>query len=73
VPSNRSRRDRVGGSLNHTQLARAIFAAAESMGMSDRHQIEQLTGQVIERLETPPPLPGMEDLVPTAPTETSGR
>ena len=64
MPSNRSKRDRGGDSLNHTQLARAIFAAAESMGMSDRHQIEQLTGQVIERIENPPPLPGMEDLVP---------
>jgi ribonucleoside-diphosphate reductase alpha chain len=64
VPTSRSRRDRGGGSLNHTQIARAIFAAAESMGMSDRRQIEQLTGHVIERLENPPPLPGMEDLVP---------
>lgn len=64
MPTSRSRRDRGGGSLNHTQIARAIFAAAESMGMSDRHQIEQLTSQVIERLENPPPLPGMEDLVP---------
>ena len=50
--------------VNRTQIARAIFAAAESMGMSDRHQIEQLTGQVIERLEQPQPLPGMEHLVP---------
>ncbi len=51
-------------SLNRTRVAKAIFAAAESMGMSDRHQIEQLTGQVIERLEQPQPLPGMEHLVP---------
>jgi len=50
--------------LNHTQIAKAIFAAAESMGMSDRQLIEQITGQVIERLEQPQPLPGMEDLVP---------
>jgi len=49
--------------INHTQIARAIFAAAESMGMADRHQIEQLTNLVIERLE-PQPLPGMEHLVP---------
>jgi len=56
-------------SVNRTQIARAIFAAAESMGMSDRHQIEWLTSQVIERLEQPKPspdqpLPGMEHLVP---------
>ncbi len=62
--------------LNRSQIARTIFAAAESMGISDRQQIEKLTRQVIERLErTPPlrrmettrqpqPLPGMEDLVP---------
>jgi len=53
--------------LNHSQIARAIFAAAESMGMSDRQQIERLTSQVIERLERPQTLPGMEDLVRQAP------
>ncbi len=56
--------------LNRTQIAKAIFAAAESMGIPDRQQIEQLTTQVIERLEQRQqsqqrqPLPGMEDLVP---------
>ncbi len=62
--------------LNRTQIARVIFAAAESMGISDRRQIERLTRQVIERLEQRPsipktettrqsqPLPGMEGLVP---------
>ncbi len=56
-------------SVNRTQIARAIFAAAESMGISDRHQIEQLTSQAIERMEQlqplpGQPLPGMEHLVP---------
>jgi len=51
-------------SVNHTQIAKAIFAAAESMGMADRNQIEQLTSHVIERLEQPQPLPGMEHLIP---------
>ncbi len=58
-------------SLNRTQIARAVFAAAESMGISDRPLVEQLTAQVIQRLEkskplpeTERPLPGMEDLVP---------
>jgi ribonucleoside-diphosphate reductase alpha chain len=50
--------------VNRTQIARAIFAAAESMGIPDRQLIEQLTSQVIERLEQPQPLPGMEHLVP---------
>ena len=62
--------------LNRTQIARATFAAAETMGISDRNQIERLTRQVIERLEQrtslpgrgyreqSQPLPGMEDLVP---------
>jgi ribonucleoside-diphosphate reductase alpha chain len=50
------------------QIARAIFAAAESAGISDRNLTERLTGQVIERLErgklgTRLPLPGMEALV----------
>ena len=48
--------------LNRTQIAKAIFAAAESMGIANRQLLEQLTNQVIERLE-PHPLPGMEHLV----------
>ncbi len=50
--------------VDRTQIARVIFAAAESMGISDRKHIEKLTNQVIERLEKPPVLPGMEHLVP---------
>jgi len=49
--------------INRTQIAKAIFAAAESMGMANRNQIEQLTSHVIERLEQPQPFPGMEHLV----------
>ncbi|MCJ7769235.1 MAG: ribonucleotide-diphosphate reductase subunit alpha, partial [Dehalococcoidales bacterium] len=49
--------------LDRTQIARVIFAAAESMGISDRKRIEKLTSQVIERLERPQTLPGMEHLV----------
>jgi len=56
-------------SLNRNQIAKVIFAAAESMGIPDRKLIERLTAQVIERLEQPQsspsrPLPGMEHLVP---------
>jgi len=57
---NYGKRDDGRRFLNRTQIARAIFAAAESMGMSDRQQIEKLTQQVIERLEQTPPVPGME-------------
>jgi len=48
--------------INRTQIARAIFSAAESMGISDRKLIEVITDKVIERLE-PRSLPGMEDLL----------
>ncbi|MEE8420232.1 MAG: ribonucleotide reductase N-terminal alpha domain-containing protein, partial [Dehalococcoidales bacterium] len=56
-------------SPSRTQIARIVFAAAESMGIPDRRLIERLTSQVIERLERQesrqqmPALPGMEDLV----------
>jgi ribonucleoside-diphosphate reductase alpha chain len=54
--------------VDRTQIARAIFAAAESMGIRDRQVVERLTTQVIERLEKTqgeyaPVLPGMEELV----------
>ena len=52
--------------LNRTEILRAVVADAESMGLRDRDKIEWLTSQVIERLEQPQPLPGMEHLVPKA-------
>ena len=48
------------------RIARAVFAAAEAMGISDRNLTEQLTEQVIQRLEQQEaglPFPGMEDLI----------
>lgn len=51
-------------SVNHNRIVRAIFAAAESMGITDRKMLEGLTSQIIQRLEPAPTLPGMEDLVP---------
>ncbi len=47
---------------NHTRIARAIFSAAESMGISDRGRIEHIIDQVIERTEQRS-LPGMENLI----------
>ena len=56
--------------VNRSQIARAVFAAAESMGIADREKVERITGQVIQRLEqtkslpeAEQPLPGLEDLV----------
>ncbi len=62
------RQNKPPARLNHNQIAKVIFAAAESMGIPDRKLIERLTAQVIERLEQPQsspsrPLPGMEHLV----------
>jgi len=58
-------------SRDRSYIARAVFAAAEAMGIADRALVEQLTAQVIKRLEesqplpeTERPLPGMEDMVP---------
>ena len=70
-PGNRQSRP-----VNRSQIARLIFAAAESMGIRDRQLVERLTTQVIERLEKTqaeylPTLPGMEDLVGRAPAASS--
>lgn len=58
------RRTSQAPSGNHNRIVRAIFAAAESMGITDRKMLEELTAQIIQRLKPAPPLPGMEDLVP---------
>ncbi|MFC2036043.1 vitamin B12-dependent ribonucleotide reductase [Chloroflexota bacterium] len=49
--------------LNRTEILRTVVADAESMGLRDKDKIEWLTNKVIERLERPLTLPGMEDLV----------
>ncbi len=50
--------------LNRNQIARVIYAAVESMGISDRVFLDNITEQVIERLEGgSQPFPGMEGLV----------
>jgi ribonucleoside-diphosphate reductase alpha chain len=50
--------------IGRDRVARAVFAAAESMGISDRKLLEKFTEQVSQRLEVAQPLPGMEELVP---------
>ncbi|MFQ5826393.1 MAG: adenosylcobalamin-dependent ribonucleoside-diphosphate reductase, partial [Dehalococcoidia bacterium] len=49
--------------LGQSQIAKAVFAAAEATGISDRSLIEELTNQIIQRLEPAQPLPGMEHLI----------
>jgi ribonucleoside-diphosphate reductase alpha chain len=49
---------------SRTQIARAVFIAAESMGIADRKLVEQLTAQVIKHLEKSKPLPQMEQPLP---------
>ena len=55
--------------INRSQIARIIFNEAAAMGIADRQVVEKLTSQVIQRLEQPPMLPGMEHLMPRAPAQ----
>lgn len=50
--------------LDRTEILRAVVADAESMGLRDKDKLEKLTSRVIERLEQPQTLPGMEEFVP---------
>ena len=50
--------------LLRNKVVRAVFASAESMGISNRETIEELADQVIVRLDRAPALPGMEDFAP---------
>jgi ribonucleoside-diphosphate reductase alpha chain len=55
------------GRIVHDRIAQAVFAAVDSMGISDRSLAEKLIEQVIHRLEREEaglPFPGMEDVVP---------
>ena len=66
MPTNRSEKEN-NKTINRTEILRRVVADAESMGIRDRKKLEELTNQVIERLEKPKALnalPGMEYLVP---------
>jgi len=65
----RQGKNQTGGD-NHNRIARATFAAAESMGITDRKLLEELAGQIIQRLEPRQVLPGMEHLIPRQEMET---
>ena len=59
----KTRRKQNQKTIGRDRVARAVFAAAESMGISDRRLLEKFTEQVSERLDMAQPLPGMEGLV----------
>ncbi len=48
-------------------VARAVFSAAESVGVTDRELLEQITDKVSQQLGAARPFPGMEELVPSRP------
>ncbi len=50
--------------VGRDRVARAVFTAAESIGISDRKLLERFTEQVSQRLEIAQPFPGMEEFVP---------
>ncbi len=60
----KTRRKENQKAIGRDKVARAVFAAAESMGISDRKLLERFTEQVSQRLEVAQPLPGMEEFVP---------
>ena len=60
----KTRRKENQKTVGRDRVAQAVFAAAESMGISDRKLLEKFTEQVSQRLEVVHPFPGMEELVP---------
>ncbi len=59
--TNRKQNKKV---IGRDRVARAVFAAAESMGITDRKLLERFIEQVSQRLEVAHPFPGMEEFVP---------
>ena len=59
--SSNGRNSKAARTLRN-RVVRAIFASAETMGISDRAMIEGRADQVLARLERVPTLPGMEHL-----------
>ncbi len=49
-------------STDADKVTQAVFAAAESMGITDRAILEGFTEQVMQHLQSVKPLPGMEEL-----------
>jgi ribonucleoside-diphosphate reductase alpha chain len=60
----KARRKENQKTIGRDRVVQAVFAAGESMGISDRKLLERFTEQVSQRLEVAHPFPGMEELVP---------
>ncbi len=60
----KTRRKENQKTIGRDRVAQAVFAAAESMGISDRKLLEKFTEQVSQRLDVAHPFPGMEEFVP---------
>ena len=60
----KTRRKENQKAIDRDRVAKAVFAAAESMGISDRKLLEKFTEQVSQRLDVAHPFPGMEEFVP---------
>ena len=60
----KTRRKETAKTIDRDEITRAVFAAAESMGITDRALLEKFTEQVSRRLGLAQPFPGMEQLVP---------
>lgn len=50
--------------IDQNKVVKAVFAAGEAMGITDRLLLEKFTEQVAQRLRMAQPLPGMEEFVP---------
>ena len=64
MPNNSHERNGGRSFLNRAEVLKVVVAYADSTGIRDRKKVEQLTSQVIERLEQQQTPPGMENLVP---------
>jgi ribonucleoside-diphosphate reductase alpha chain len=60
----KTRRKESQKTIGRDRIARAVFAAGESMGITDRKLLEKFTEQVSQRLGVAHPFPGMEEFVP---------
>ncbi len=61
--ANPGRKSARAKSIDQNRIVKAVFAAGEAMGITDRGMLEKFTEQVVERLRLTQPLPGMEKFV----------
>jgi len=61
--ANPGRKSARAKSIDQNRIVKAVFAAGEAIGVTDRGMLEKFTEQVVERLRLTQPLPGMEEFV----------